>query len=228
LSASERKFGALRTRVAEILRSDQFAERLLEWSQWPPRQVINPLLSFLFSTDEKLKWRAVTAIGTVVAEMANQDMEAARTILRRLIWSLNDESGGIGWGSAEAMGEIMARHEQLAEEYHRILISYICDDGNRLEHDLLESGVLWGLGRLAQVRPHLLTGSIDYIFPYLQSQDPVQRGLAAWVLGFLNAAFPSDTLAHLLNDQTETIIYDRGTLRRYRISELATRLVHPL
>ena len=219
------QFGPLRTRVAELLRTDDFAARLSEWTQFPPRQLINPLLSFLFSTDEKVKWRAVTAVGMVVAEMANRDMEAARTIMRRLMWSLNDESGGIGWGAPEAMGEIMARHRQLAEEYYCILVSYIRDDGNRLEHDLLECGVLWGLGRLAQVRPELLSDSIDHISLYLQSQNPRQRGLAAWTLGFLDAAFPPESLAHLLKDQTETIIYEQGTQHRYRVSELAARLL---
>ena len=217
--------GPLRARVAELLRTEGFAACLSEWTQFPPRQVISPLLSFLYSTDEEVKWRAVTAVGIVVAEMADQDMEAARTIMRRLIWSLNDESGGIGWGAAEAMGEIMARNEQLAEEFHRILISYIRDDGNRLEHELLECGVLWGLGRLAQVRSDLLKDSVRHILPYLQSQNPTQRGLAAWTLGFIEVSLPLEPLAHLLQDQNETIIFEQGSLHRYRISDLATRLL---
>jgi hypothetical protein len=228
VTAPERRFGALRRKVAELLHSDRFAERLSEWAQWPPRQVINPLLSFLFSIDEKVKWRAVTAVGIVVAELAHQNMEAARTIMRRLIWSLNDESGGIGWGSAEAMGEIMARHDQLAEEYHRILISYICEDGNRLEHGLLECGALWGLGRLAGEKPHLVAGARACIFPYLHSQDPLQRGLAAWVLGFLHPVLPANTLLPLIDDHSEITIYDRETLCRYRLSELASRTAQAL
>jgi len=36
------------------------------------------------------------------------------------MWSLNDESGGIGWGAPEAMGAIMARHTGLADEYANI------------------------------------------------------------------------------------------------------------
>jgi len=222
---SGRKFGALRTKVAELLRSDTFSARLSEWSQLQPRQVVNPLLSFLYSPDETIKYRAVTAVGTVVAEMAAQDMEGARTIMRRLMWSLNDESGAIGWGAPEAMGEIMARHEQLAEEYFCILVSYIREDGNRLEHDLLECGVLWGLGRLAQARPHLLGDSASHIVPYLRSRHPTQRGLAAWILGFLGAAPPPDTLSRLLKDQTEIAIYEQGSLHGYRISELAARLL---
>jgi hypothetical protein len=227
LSIPGRKFGALRTRVAELLCSNE-PPPLSEWSQLPPRQIINPLLSFLYSPDESIKYRAVTAVGIVVAEMAAQDMEGARTIMRRLMWSLNDESGAIGWGAAEAMGEIMARHEQLAEEYFRILVSYIREDGNPLEHDLLECGVLWGLGRLAQARPHLLGDSSSHIAPDLTSKNPTQRGLATWILGFLCVASPPETLGPLLNDQTEIAIYEQGCLHNYRISELAARLLRPL
>jgi len=96
--------------------------------------VINPLFSFLYNNDEQVRWRTVTAFGAVVAKLADEDMEAARIIMRRLMWNLNDESGGIGWGSPEAMGETLARHEGLAKEYARILLSYARQDGNYLEH----------------------------------------------------------------------------------------------
>jgi hypothetical protein len=208
-----------------LLCSDESEAGLSELFQLPPRQLINPLLSFLCSPDELTKHRAVALVGKVVAEMAAQDMEGGRNIMRRLMWSLNDESGAIGWGAAEAMGEIMARHEQLAEEYFRILVSYIREDGCRLEHDLLECGVLWGLGRLAQARPHLLADSVCHIVPYLTSSVPDQRGLAAWVLRLLGVAPQPEALGRLLNDQTEVAIYERGKMRHYRVSELAGHLL---
>ena len=55
-------------------------------------------------------------MGAVVAHLAEKDMESARVVMRRLMCSLNDESGGIGWGAPEAMGEIIASHEGLASE----------------------------------------------------------------------------------------------------------------
>ena len=61
-------------------------------------------------------------MGALVFSLAEQDMESARVVMRRLMWNLNDESGGIGWGSPEAMGEIMARHSGLAEEYSKISV----------------------------------------------------------------------------------------------------------
>jgi len=219
-----RKSRGQRAEVGELLHSEDFEERIRDSGRFPPRRVINPLLSFLYDTDEVVKWRAVKAIGIVVATMADDDMEAARGIMRRLIWSLNDESGGVGWGSPEAMGEIMAMHGGVAEEFFRILVSYIREDCNPLENGLLERGVLWGLARLAQARPHLLRCAVESFYPYLASADPVHRGLAAWALGFLDSGVPEARLRPLLEDHTEIRVYDMGEVRSYRVSELAKAL----
>ena len=62
----------------------------------------------MLDRDELIRWRAVSAMGIVTAALADARMDAARVIMRRMMWQLNDESGGIGWGIPEAMGEIMA------------------------------------------------------------------------------------------------------------------------
>jgi hypothetical protein len=58
--------------------------------------VINTLFSFLYNSDPAIKWNAATAMGAAVARLAHEDTESARVIIRRLMWNLNDESGGIG------------------------------------------------------------------------------------------------------------------------------------
>ena len=60
-------------------------------------------------------------MGASLARLADADMEAARIVMRRLLWSLNDESGGIGWGAPESMAEAMCRHQGLALEYAHML-----------------------------------------------------------------------------------------------------------
>ncbi|HEJ83533.1 MAG TPA: HEAT repeat domain-containing protein, partial [Desulfobacteraceae bacterium] len=161
-------------------------ERALDaLDQMPPRRVINPLFSILYQGDDRLRWAAITAMGRVVARLAGEDREAARVIMRRLMWNLNDESGGIGWGSPEAMGEILACHEGLAQEYAPILLSYARKDGNYLELEMLQRGLLWGIARLAQARPRLVQGAVLHLIPYLESQDPAVRGMAAHIMGLL-------------------------------------------
>ena len=113
----------LKRKVLGLLKSQDFSRALSELRLLPARRVINPLLSFFCHDDEEVRWRAITAAGEVVEHLAATDRESARIIMRRLLWSLNDESGGIGWGAPEAMGEIMARDEPLAQEYSSIFVS---------------------------------------------------------------------------------------------------------
>jgi hypothetical protein len=163
--------------------------------------------------NETLKWRSVTAMGEVVGRLAETDIESARVIMRRLMWHLNDESGGIGWGCPETMGEIMARNEKLAEEFWCILISYVQPAGNFLEHQTLQRGLLWGIGRLAHARPQLLTDTVEHLHPFLQDPDPYLRGLATWAAGAFQNIHTNKLLKNLLTDTAELRVYlDRNVI----------------
>jgi len=177
----------LRHRVHELLGSEDWEQVLMELRKIPPRKAINSLISVFYNSDPELRSKAISAFGQVVADLANEDMEAARIVMRRLMWMLNDESGGIGWGAPEAMAEAMACHPRLAEEYVRILLSYIREDGNFLEYGPLRRGALWGIGRLAQIYPEMLIEleATKYIRPYLEDDDEPSRELSALALRML-------------------------------------------
>lgn len=194
---------AIKKQVFELLGSEDFDLALKKICRLPATRVINPLFSFLYNEDAGLKWAAVVAMGQVVHQLAEENMEAARVIMRRLMWNLNDESGGIGWGSPEAMGEIMAVHEGLAKEYVHILISYTREDGNYLEYESLQRGLLWGIGRIAQANPELLKEGVAHFIPYLRSLDPGVRGLAAWIMGLLKVDEAYEELQALTEDEAE-------------------------
>lgn len=210
----------LKKEVFELLSDKDFEKDILKISGFSARAVVNPLFSFFYNSDELIKWRAVTAMGVVVSNLADNDMESARVIMRRLIWNLNDESGGIGWGSPEAMGEIMARHEGLAKEYHKILLSYIMPDGNYIEHEILQRGVLWGIGRLAHARPNLVKDFAHLLCPYMESPDPALRGLASWTAGLFDCETTNRLLKRLENDQATLTFYLDGTLVEITVAQL--------
>ena len=157
------KTRALKKRLYDILSANNWESFFDEINSYSPRQVINPLISFFCNNDMIIKQRAIITIGKVVQVLADENMESARIVMRRLMWSLNDESGGIGWGAPEAMAEIMSLNAQLAEEYASILISYANPDGNYLEHMELQKEVLKGLARLGNVRPSLIKVAIPYL-----------------------------------------------------------------
>ena len=208
-------------KILEIVSSNNFEQDLGALCKLPARKVINPLFSFLLSTDSKIKWATVTAFGAVVSNLANQDMESARVIMRRLMWQLNDESGGIGWGCPEAIGEIVACHERLAREYARVPISYIREDGNFLEHEPLQEGSLWGVGRVAQVRPKLIRDAVPHLLRFLEAQDDTLRGLASWALGLLCALEARSQIERLVNDNREIEIYRDRKIKIYLVRDLA-------
>ena len=213
----------LKHRILKLLQLDDLQKGMAEMSRLPARQVINPLFLFLCSMDEKIKWNAVISMGVVVSALAEQDMESARVVMRRFMWNLNDESGGIGWGCPEAMGEIMARNKELAEEYGCILISYIRPDGNFLEHDVMQKGALWGVGRLAHARPKLLEGSALFLHPYLESDNATLRGLAAWAVGPLADESAVPMMERLADDHAKLQIFSDGQLIKCTISQLARK-----
>ena len=41
------------------------------------------------------------------------------------MWHMNEESGNIGWGIPEAFGEALAQSRPLADDFYRVLFSYI-------------------------------------------------------------------------------------------------------
>jgi hypothetical protein len=179
--------------------------------------------SDLCSQDDAVKWAAVTGMGIYVSEMAEKNLEAGRNMMRRFMWHLNDESGSVGWGIPEVMGEVMARHEGLAREFASILVSYIREDGNFLEYEPLQRGALWGIGRLAEVRPEILFPLLipPYLIPFLNSPDAGVRGLSIWVAGLIKAAEAEGPIAKLMRDDAPIQIFRNGVIVTVRIRDFA-------
>jgi hypothetical protein len=210
----------LKKKIFDFLGQDDFRAGLDKICALPEKQAVNPLFSFFFNSSPLIKWHAISAMGAVVSQLADKELEGARIIVRRLMWNLNDESGGIGWGSPEAMGEILARHDALAKEYHTILISYIDPSGNYLEHEVLQRGVLWGVGRFAHARPQDAKIALPLLTPLLDSKDPFIRGLAGWTCGMYLQPGDDKGLDLLADDDTLIVFYDNHVLSEIPISSL--------
>jgi len=211
----------LKTKILSLLHQDDLNQALAIIERLPARQAVNPLFSFFYNTDEQIRWRAIIAMGAVVARLAKTDPESARVVMRRLMWNLNDESGGIGWGSPEAMGEILARSPLLAGEFAHILVSYIREDMNYLEHEGLQRGVLWGLARLAESRTELIRSAGPYLVPYMKASDPILRGLAARTAIALGDDASRAACARLKNDWAQVRVFMNNRLMESTVAELA-------
>ena len=190
-----------------FLQAPNFDESSDELPALPPRQLINAFISFFCHNDPKVRRRAIRALGLVTARLASEDRERARVIMRRLMWMLNDESGGIGWGAPEAMGEIMALDAQLAREYGDILVSYLDEQGNFLEFEPLQKGLLQAIARVAETRPEVVERAAGLLPKYLKSDDPTIRGLAARAIGVLKAEAARPMLEALVKDPVRIILF---------------------
>ncbi len=221
----------IKKKVLTLLAGNDLSHARQELAQYDEHGLVNPLFSALYRPEEMLRWHTVTIFGEVVSRLADTEMEAARIVMRRYLWSLNDESGGIGWGAPEAMAEAMYHHDGLCDEYLHMLISYMRldgplehQDGNYLELPELQRGVLWGIGRLAQKRSDLLVkkGVVADVLAYLVSQDPTILGFTAKALGLLgtNGAVIK-ALERLLDDKRSFRVYHDGEITAETVSGVA-------
>jgi HEAT repeat protein len=193
------------------------------------QQAVAPLFSALCNPSTLVRWHAVTGFGVVISALAAKTPEKARVVMRRFIWSLNDESGGIGWGAPEAMAEIMATSPLVAAEYHNHLLAYIHEDHCRpdcyLEHTPLRRGAVWGVGRLAQVRPDLAIKAEADLLRALEDCDTVIRGLAAWACGLLGLASALPKLEAMSADHSVLELYRNRKLLEPTMTTLATEAI---
>ncbi len=205
----------------------ELAELYNRLAGYAAKDIINILFSGICREIAHVRWPAISAMGKTVARLAEHNIEEARIIMRRFLWTLNDESGGIGWGAPEAMAETMYNHPGLAQEYIHMLTSYTKDDGEELHQDgnflelpALQKGVLWGLARLAGKYPELLAAKLepaDMNF-YLAAEDAEIRGLAALVCSRLSWNQP-ELLTTLKHDGATFTIYDEGKMIEMKINE---------
>lgn len=195
------------------------AMKLLE--QIPDEQLVGHLFSHFYHKDERIKFRSIAAMGTLGSRMGRRDIEKSRILLRRIMWNLNDESGGIGWGSPEAMGEILCQSPELALEFKSILFSYLDPEGNYLEHEMLQRGVLWGIGTYLESFPNDLNEKTKgMLYGYLHSADPVKRGYA--IRALINAGDFDCSLVpeNIITDTQQINIFTGWNFVATRISDM--------
>ncbi len=98
-------------------------------------------------------------------------------------------------------------------------------DGNYIEHEILQRGVLWGIGRLAHARPNLVKDFVHLLCPYMESPDPALRGLAAWTAGLFDCESTNRLLNRLDNDQEKLTFYLDGTLVELTVVQLSKKAI---
>lgn len=179
------------------------------------RRVLRVLLSLLYDADDYGHWLAVEAIGRVGAATAKVNPEKTRELVRRLLWTLNDESGSTPWGATGAIGAIVAARPDLFGAY----LSMICpfhDDPN------LYPEFIWALARVAPGYPGLTDEYRSFLLEALNHKNATVRGYAAWCLGVLGVKETQPALAAIKGDKADVAIYEgEGIYSRKTVGAVA-------
>ncbi|NDV24008.1 DVU0298 family protein [Desulfovibrio sp. JC022] len=216
----------IKKEVMAVLADENWENRFEElMEKYSMQNLVAPLFASLCATTVMVRWHGVTCFGKVISRMVEEDTAKARVVMRRIMWMLNEESGGCAWGVPEAMGEISAVNDLMGAEYGKILLSYSHEDEegpeNYLEFPTLLRGAVWGVARMAQDRPQIAAQATDDMIRFLSYPDPVIQGTACWALGGLKAAKSVKKLEALADNDTVIEIYKDSLLQSVTVGRLA-------
>ncbi len=205
---------SIRQQVNDLLKQREY-DSLLNLCQ-EEKQAWKILSANLYSTDEDLIWPAIEAIAMLVERWWEAgEEEKVREYIRRLFWSLNDESGGIGWNAPQTIAEIIVLIPELIDPYGSMMID------RTMEESLLVPSGLWAIGRLgSQIEPAVRFFRSTVLASF-QRNDAQTLGVASWAMG--EASFtPALSLLESLADREETVrIYIDGDFHEKSLGQWA-------
>ena len=177
---------------------------------------LSTLISLSYTADDPFRFRIIRATGCIVAALVQQDLDFVRTLISNLLWSLNDDSGSVGWSSPELLGEIISSRIDLFREYIPLVISLL-----GIRETYFRPGVLWAMGRIAAQEPSHIKPYAPYIDLYLADPVSETRAYAVWCLGQIQAPVPEEHLGHLLQDTAQvTLLDDTGRIATKTIAAM--------
>ncbi|MHC4597994.1 MAG: DVU0298 family protein [Planctomycetota bacterium] len=187
----------------EAVRERLLARDLDGLAAWARRgeRLVTTLFSLLLDADELVRWRAIEGFGRVASVLAEEDPERVREILRRILWAMNDESGGLLRHGPEAVAEILVRVPALIPEYAPLLPSFLTEEP-------FERGAHWAVARVASVATTSFRKRTGELEGSLKDPDPAIRFHAALALLRIAGEDAVDEIAELRADPSTFRVYD--------------------
>jgi len=144
------------------------------------RKVLSRLVRLAYDKDTLVGWRAIKAAGLVAHVLVKSDYEFLRETCRKLLWSLTDESGGIGWSAPEMLGEIVSADPARFRDIIPLIAS-----AYEVEEEVFRAGVLYALGRIAETAPELAAPYQKIIIMSLADREPLVKVRGIWLVRLL-------------------------------------------
>jgi hypothetical protein len=134
------------------------------------RRALSQLVRIAYDKETLVGWRAIKAIGRVAKVLVKTDEEFLRVTIRKLLWSLSDESGGIGWAAPEILGEVVSADPGKFSDIIPLIAEVY-----EIEEKVFRPGVIYALMRIAETSPELVLNYQKVIIRSLVDNDPLTR-----------------------------------------------------
>ncbi|MFZ7102350.1 MAG: DVU0298 family protein [Peptococcaceae bacterium] len=201
--------------IKELIIAQKY-EQLVKMAKKNHNRTLKYIQMNLFADiNEPLRWRALEAIGRLAGELAPQETEVYKNLIRRFLWAMNDESGNVPWSSPEGIGIIIANQPFLFKEYTPMLFT------NAFENPMCHRGMLWSAGKIGRVKAEPVLPFINHVLQFLTNGSPDLAGYAAWAVGEMNYREALPQIKLLRDRKEKIIIYKEGNLIEQTVGLLA-------
>ncbi len=190
------------------------------------RKVLSVLVRLAYDKETLIGWRAINAIGKVASVFVKSNYDFLRETIRKLLWSLSDESGGIGWAAPEILGEIVSADPVKMADIVPLIV-----DVYSIEEKVFRPGVLYALKRIAETSPESASPFQHLILAGLCEKDPLARIYALELAELLNPQITPENreriknqVVNLVKDRSEAWVYRNGGFDGLEVGQFARHI----
>jgi len=190
------------------------------------RKVFSVLVRLTYDKTTLISWRAIRAIGHVSSMYVKNNYDFLRDAIRKLLWSLSDESGGIGWSAPEILGEIVAADPEKMSDVIPLIAEIFT-----IEEQVFRPGVFYALKRISEVHPESIVPLENLVIHGLVENDPLARIYALELVHNLKARFSPEDLReviikveNLMQDKTVAWVYRNDGFEDLEVRNMAKRV----
>jgi hypothetical protein len=188
------------------------------------RRCMSHLVRLAYDKETLTGWRSIKAIGLAAKAIVNEEYAFLREMIRKLLWSLSDESGGIGWSAPEIIGEIICSDPDRFQDIIPI-ISAVYD----IEEEVFRAGILYALSLIAEERPDLVLPQKDIAIRALNDKNPLVRYFGLEIISKIKSGMGKNDIEvadagikKLVADRSEVWVYKDNGFLSIQIAETAS------
>jgi hypothetical protein len=173
---------------------------------------------FLYHDQDLIRWRTIEAFGRLARLRAEKGLDGVRSLIRRFLWAMNDESGNSLWHAPELIGEMLSQVPALIPEFAPTIPAQAGDPRYR-------RGAHWAMARVAGVDRAAFDGTSILLRDSLHDDDAYVRGMAAQALSPRAAVRLRPELERLQDDGAVLDWYDAqlGDFRPSTVGDLVRK-----